>query len=87
MDTLKNNGVGFGVLTVGATADKANLLGKQKSILESTKFFAPKIPPQLVGCWLDTDSEVSDGFSFFSQQKSNSCLMDNTNTRPRVAQD
>ena len=41
---VKNNGVGF-VLTVGATADKANLLGKQKSILESTKFFAPKIPP------------------------------------------
>ena len=66
---VKKNGVGFGVLTVGATADKANLVGKQKSILESTKFFAPKIPPQLVGCWLDTDSEVSDGFSFFSSTK------------------
>lgn len=66
---VKNSGVGFGVLTIGATADQTNLLGKQKSILESTKFFAPKLPPQLVGCWLDTDSEVSDGFSFFSSTK------------------
>lgn len=66
---VKDSGVGFGVLTVGATADKANLLGKQKSILESTQFVAPKIPPQLVGCWLDTDSEVSGGFSFFSSTK------------------
>lgn len=66
---VKNSGVGFGVLTVGSTADQANLLGKQKNILESTKFFAPKIPPQLVGCWLDTDSEVGDGFSFFSSTK------------------
>ena len=66
---IKNNGVGFGVLTVGASSDKANLIGKQKAILESTKFIAPKNPPQLVGCWLDTDSEVSDGFSFFSSTK------------------
>ena len=66
---VKNSGVGFGVLTVGATADQANLLGKQKSLLTSVKFSAPKIPPQLVGCWLDTDGEVSDGFSFLSSTK------------------
>ncbi len=66
---IKNSGVGFGVMTMGSTADKANLLGKQKSLLTSVKFSAPKLPPQLVGCWLDTDSEVSDGFSFFSSTK------------------
>ena len=66
---VKSNGVGFGVLTVGATADQANLLGKQKSLLTSVKFSAPKLPPQLVGCWLDTDSDFNDGFSFFSSTK------------------
>ena len=66
---VKNSGVGFGVLTVGATADQANLLGKQKSLLTSVKFSAPKLPPQLVGCWLDTDSDFSEGFSFFSSTK------------------
>ena len=84
---VKNSGVGFGVLTVGATADKANLLGKQKSILESTKFFAPKIPPNWsdVG-WTPIVKSVTASHSFLLP-KSNCKPMDNTDTRLRVAQD
>ena len=60
---IKEDGRAFGVLAVGATKDKEQLVGRQQSLMASTKFFTPVVPSQLVGCWLNTDGFVSDGFS------------------------
>ena len=66
---VKGDGRAFGVLAVGATKDKEQLVGRQHSLIASTTFFTPAVPSQLVGCWLNTDGFVSDGFSSMTSTK------------------
>ena len=63
---IKNNGWGLVFLLSEHHQIKQILSGNKKPYSSPQSLLHPKIPPQLVGCWLDTDSEVSDGFSFFS---------------------
>ena len=84
---IKNNGVGFGVLTVGASSDKANLIGKQNAILESQSSLHPRSLPN----WLDvglipTVKSVTVSHSF-PPQKLSCKPMDNIDTPPKVVQD
>ena len=60
---VKGDGRAFGVLAVGATTAKAQLVGRQQSLIASTQFYTPVVSSKLVGCWLNTDGFVSDGFS------------------------
>ena len=66
---VKADGRAFGILAVGATKDKEQLVGRQQSLIASTKFFTPVVSRQLVGCWLNTDGFVSDGFSSMTSTK------------------
>ena len=84
---IKNNGVGFVYLQSGQLQTKQTLSGKQKAIIESTKFFAPKILHNWLDVGLTPTVKVGDGFSFFSSTKMSCKPMDSIDTPLKVVQD
>ena len=66
---IKTDGLGFGVLALGASTAQQQLVGRQQELISTTKFFVPKQPQELMGCWLNSDGYVSDGFSSTTSTK------------------
>ena len=67
--SIGSNGQVLTVAAIGASKDKKALVARQDELLGSVRFSVPQRPPELVGCWLNTDSSYTDGLSFTSSTR------------------
>ena len=56
-------------VAIGQSAHRSTIVARQEELLNSVEFFPPKRPPELVGCWSNTDSSYTDGLSFSSSTR------------------